>query len=171
MNSAVKHIRRKKVQVKRGEISLSSSELFYTHISTCVCVCLYHPGTGFGGMTHISRCRSDDTTPSGRFLVNHGYYYADTAVEGLLEGFRKESSHIKEVSIESFLIGGINSEGPITETLEVLKLYRFRERGADINSKLHRYIEFDTAAGIVTIRRNEPLSQRREKLLLIRFGP
>jgi chemotaxis receptor (MCP) glutamine deamidase CheD len=166
MNSPAKQSKRKRIQIKRGEICVSCGDILYAHISTCVSLCLFDPGTGIGGMTHISRCRSDDTTPSGKYLVNHGYYYADTAVEGLLKRFRKEHPHINEKSIESLLIGGIDSEGPVAETIEVLKRYRFRERGADINNKLHRYIEFDTAAGIVVISRNKPYSERREKVVV-----
>jgi chemotaxis receptor (MCP) glutamine deamidase CheD len=166
MNSPVKHTKRRMIHLKRGEISISISDIFYTHISTCVSVCLYHSGTGIGGMTHISRSRSDDTTPSGRYLMNNGYYYADTAIEGLMKRFRKEHPHINERSIESFLLGGIDGEGPVAETLEVLKNYRFREIGADINNNLHRYIQFDTAAGTIAISRNKPFSERREKLFV-----
>ncbi len=164
MKTAVDKQKKRRIQIKRGEICISSSDLLCASISSCVSVCLYHPGKGIGGMTHISRSRTDDTTPSGRFLVNHGFYYADTALEALLEGFREHHPYIIEKNIESFLIGGIDSEGPVSETLEVLKHYRFREIGADINKKLFRHIVFDTGSGTVSIRRNAPFSENRKRL-------
>ncbi|MDH5378975.1 MAG: hypothetical protein OEX00_11685, partial [Gammaproteobacteria bacterium] len=71
--------------VQMGQVKIAQQGVLESQIGTCVSLCLFHRESGLGGMTHISRSRSNDQTPSGRLLRHEGYHYADAAIPKLLE--------------------------------------------------------------------------------------
>lgn len=142
--------------INRGEIFLSSGDLLKTVISTCVSLCIYHPILRTGGMTHISSSRYEDSSPSKRYIKSGGFYYADTAIPGILDLFREKHGSLREKSLEAAVIGGMEDEGPIREVREELERYRFKIVGTDINQSLHRQVIFDTSRGVCIIYRNRP---------------
>jgi len=146
--------------LNRGEVEVSTSEVLTTHISTCVSVCLYHPRFGIGGMTHISRSREDDTTPSGKHIRQDGYFYADRAVPRLVYLLKKRFHAIRGTSLRMIVAGGERNEGPIKETLKLLKSYKFQLTGMDINREWHRHVDFNTSSGIVKIEKRNPLTHQ-----------
>lgn len=144
--------------IDRGAIMVSSTDVLITRISTCVSVCLYHPSYRIGGMTHISASREVDTTPSGKFIKPNGFFYAAEAIAGLIGLLRERHPSIREKGLKMVVAGGLENEGPILETLSELENYRFPLAGRDVNGGLHREVAFDTAVGMVTVRRNAPFS-------------
>ena len=151
-------MRRRKISLDRGEVKISDIDILYTSISTCVSVCLYHPTFKIGGITHISGSRKNDTTPSGRYLKTGGFYYVDKAIPRLLELLKEKHTSIRDKSLELVVVGGLNNEGPISETLSELKEYDFKLIGYDIDQNLHREVRFDTAYEIITVTRDIPFS-------------
>ncbi|MBW2605036.1 MAG: chemotaxis protein CheD [Deltaproteobacteria bacterium] len=150
---------RNRILINRGEVAVSSRAVLETNISTCVSVCLYHPEFRLGGMTHISRSREVDTTPSGKNLRTSGYYYADNAIPRVLHLFGQRYPAIRDKSLEMVVAGGLNNEGPVSETLAKLHEYEFKVVGLDVNKLVYRRVVFDTALGIVTVGRKEPFSK------------
>ncbi len=147
-----------RIIVERGAVRISDSDILETKISTCVSICLYHPKYGTGGITHISRSRKTDTTPSGKYIKRNGYYYAARAIPRLLQLFCSGNNSIRERSLRFVLSGGVNNEGPILETMSELEKYDFMLIGEDINQGYHRHVMFDTAHGIVHVRRKVPFT-------------
>ena len=145
--------------VNRGEVKISNRDILETQLSTCVCVCLYHPEFRLGGMTHISRSRAVDNTPSGKYLKTSGYYYADNAIPRLMYLLKQRYPAIRDKSIEVVVAGGLNNEGPVSETLAEMQKYEFKIIGRDINGLAYRHVVFDTALGLVTVGRKEPFSE------------
>ncbi len=145
--------------VNRGEVRVSSAHILETRISSCVSVCLYHPDFKIGGITHISRSRNNDTTPSGKYVTTNGYYYADKAIPRLLYLLKQSHSAIRDQSLEMVVAGGVNNEGPILETLSELEKYEFKIVGRDVNKMLHRHVIFDVPSGIVTVNRKKPFAE------------
>jgi chemotaxis receptor (MCP) glutamine deamidase CheD len=141
--------------VNRGEVRVSTSEVLCVDISTCVAICLYHPAFGVGGLTHISRSRASDTTPSGRFLKTDGFHYTDVALQELLRLLRKSRPATRPSSLSLVVCGGLNNEGPIQEALLELERHPFRPTGTDINRGLYRRVRFDTASGTVHVTRSK----------------
>ncbi len=139
--------------VKRGEIFISGIDVLKTIISTCVSICFYHSGSGLGGITHISRSRRDDATPSGRFVKFDGYYYADRAIPGIIEMMRMNVSGLREKSLQVVVVGGMNGEGPVAETLVELGKHDFKTIGKDINSNFQRYVTFTPSMRSVHVKR------------------
>jgi chemotaxis receptor (MCP) glutamine deamidase CheD len=119
---------------------------------------LYHPEFRLGGITHISRSREVDNTPSGNYLKTSGYYYADNAISRLLLLLKQRYPAIRDKSLEMVVAGGLNNEGPVSETLAELQKYEFKVVGRDVNELVYRHVVFDTALGIVTMRRKKPFS-------------
>ncbi len=150
---------RDRIFVNRGEVTVSSSDILETHISTCVSVCLYHSEYKLGGITHISRSHEVDNTPSGKYIKTSGYYYADSAIPRLLYLFKKRNPLIRAKSLEGIVVGGLNNEGPVLETLSELNNYEFRAIGYDVNKIVYRHVVFDTALGIVTVGRKQPFAE------------
>jgi len=150
--------------IKRGEIYISGSEILKTVISTCVSVCLYHPRHRVGGMTHISSSRVNDSTPSRRYIKSGGYYYADNAIEGLLQLFHEKLGILACRGFEAAIIGGMDNEGPVSEALDELRRYDFRVVGSDTNQNLHRQILFNTISGSIIIYRNRPFQTGRDQV-------
>ncbi len=146
--------------VARGEVEISDSEILETNISSCVSICSYHPKYRIGGITHISSSRKDNTTPSGKYIKKNGYHYADQAVPKLLRLFGGKSKSIRDRSLRIVVTGGVNNEGPILETISYLEKYDFILVGKDINRSYHRHVRFDTAYGIVSIKRKIPYATR-----------
>ena len=144
--------------VNRGEIAAGRTCIFQTHISSCVSVCLYDPQTGSGAITHISSSRVEDTTPSGRFIKNDGYYYADNAVEGAILVMKKRFRIDSPENLNAVITGGLNREGPVLETLDILEKYNFRICGMDIMRNMYRTVIFEPASGSVTILRRKPFA-------------
>ncbi len=147
------------ILVNRGEVKVSSRDILETRISTCVSICLYHPEFKIGGITHISRSREDDTTPSGRYIMANGYFYADSAIHRLLYLLKQQHPVIRDASLRMVVAGGMNNEGPVSETLSELRKYRFKVIGRDVNEMLHRHVIFDIPSGIVTLNRKVPFSK------------
>ncbi len=152
------HIRQRNL-INRGEVAVSSRDILETQIITCVSVCLYHPELRLGGITHISRSREVDNTPSGKYLKTNGYYYADNAISRLLYLLKKRYPAIRDKSLAMIVAGGLNNEGPVSETLSELKNYEFEVVGCDVNELAYRHVVFDTVLGIVTVGRKEPFSE------------
>ncbi len=151
---------RGRIIVDRGEVEISDGEILETHISTCVSICLYYPQYGIGGITHISGCRKTDTTPRGRYIKRNGYYYADRAIPRLLQLLSVRNKSIRERTLRFVVIGGVKNEGPIRETISYLKKYDFMLAGKDINQSYHRHVRFDTAHGIVSVKRMVPFTEK-----------
>jgi chemotaxis receptor (MCP) glutamine deamidase CheD len=145
--------------VNRGEVKVSGRDILETQLSTCVSVCLYHPEFKSGGITHISRSREQDKTPSGKYLKTKGYYYADNAIPRLVYLLEQRYPAIRDKSLAIIVAGGLNNEGPVAETLSELKNYEFEIIGCDVNKLVYRHVVFDTAVGIVTVGRKEPFSE------------
>ena len=129
-----------------------------TQISTCVSVCLYHPEFKLGGITHISRSRQVDHTPSGKYIQTNGYFYADNAIARLLYLLKQRYPSVRDKSLALVVAGGFNNEGPVLETLSELQNYEFEVIGCDVNELVYRHVAFDTASGIVTVDSKAPLS-------------
>lgn len=142
--------------VNRGGIEISDNKILKTHISSCVSICLYHPKYRIGGITHISSSRKDNTTPSGKYIKRNGYHYADQAIPKLLKLFLARDNSIRERNIRYVIAGGVNNEGPILETVSHLEKYDFILVGKDINQSCHRHVIFDTAHGIVRVKKKIP---------------
>ena len=140
-------------------MAVSSRDILETHISTCVSVCLYHPELRLGGITHISRSREQDKTPSGKYLKTNGYYYADNAIPRLVYLLKQRYPAIRDKSLAMIVGGGLNNERPFSETLSELKNYAFELIGCDVNELVYRRVVFDTALGIVTVGRKKPFSE------------
>lgn len=62
---------------------------------------------------------------------------------------------IRDKSLEMVVAGGLNNEGPVSETLSELKKYEFKVIGRDVNKMLHRHVVFDIALATVTVNRKE----------------
>ncbi len=150
---------RDRILVNRGEVQVSNRDLLETQISTSVSVCLYHPELRFGGITHISRSREQDTTPSGKCLKTNGYYYADNAIPRLVYLLKQRYPAIRDKSLAMIVAGGLNNEGPVSETLSELKNYEIEVIGCDVNELVYRHVVFDTVLGIVTVGRKKPFSE------------
>ncbi len=150
---------RDRILVNRGEVQVSNRDLLETQISTCVSVCLYHPELRLGGITHISGSREQDKTPSGKYLKTNGYYYADNAIPRLVYLLKQRYPAIRDKSLVMIVAGGLNNEGPVSETLSELKNYEFEVIGCDVNELVYRHVVFDTVLGIVTVGRKEPFSE------------
>lgn len=150
---------RDRILINRGEVKVSSSDILQTQISTCVSVCLYHPEFKLGGITHISRSRQADNTPSGKYLKTNGYFYADNAIAQLLYLLKKRHPSIWNKSLAVVVAGGLNNEGSVLETLSELKNYEFELIGCDVNKLVYRHVALDTALGIVTVNRKWPFSE------------
>ena len=159
MRGAVKT--RCNILINRGEVKVSNKSILETQISTCVSVCLYYPGIKLGGITHISRSREVDNTPSGKYIMKNNYYYADNAIPQLLHLFRRQFPAIREKSLEVVVAGGMNNEGSVLETLSELKKYKFKVVGFDVNKMLHRHVRFDTVLGIIKVDRNKPFLKKK----------
>ncbi len=159
MRGAVKT--RCNILINRGEVKVSNKSILETQISTCVSVCLYYPGIKLGGITHISRSREVDNTPSGKYIMKNNYYYADNAIPQLLHLFRRQFPAIREKSLEVVVAGGMNNEGSVLETLLELKKYKFNVVGFDVNKMFHRHVRFDTALGIIKVDRNKPFLKKK----------
>lgn len=149
---------RDRILINRGEVKVSGRDILETQVSTCVSVCLYHPEFRLGGITHISRSREADNTPSGKCLKTNGYHYADNAIARLLYLLKKRYPSIRDKSLAMVVAGGLNNEGPVSETLSKLKNYDFKVIGCDVNELVYRRVVFDTALGIVTVGRKAPFS-------------
>jgi chemotaxis receptor (MCP) glutamine deamidase CheD len=147
--------------VDRGKVKVSDRSILETHISSCVSICVYEPRYGIGGITHISRCRETDTTPSGKYIKKGGYYYADRAIPRLLELICRRDHSIRERCLRLVIVGGTKHEGPIMETTSELKKYEFILAGKDINQSFHRQVRFDTATGVVSVWRRAPFGEGR----------
>lgn len=162
MIAEVKRVKKKLLTnihiVNRGEIDAGRTCIFQTHISSCVSVCLYDPQTGSGAITHISNSRISDTTPSGRYIKNNGYYYAEEAVDGAIYIMKKRFRIDSPENLNAVITGGLNREGPILETLDILEKYNFRICGMDIMRNIYRTVIFEPAAASVTILRRKPFS-------------
>lgn len=152
---------RAKIIVDRGKVEVSDSDILETHISSCVSICVYEPRYGIGGITHISRCRETDTTPSGKYVKKGGYYYADRAIPRLLELICERDHSIRERGLRLVIAGGVKQEGPIMETISELEKYEFIPAGKDINQSFHRQVKFDTATGVVSVWRRVPFGKGR----------
>ncbi len=63
---------------------------------------------------------------------------------------------IRERSIRLVIAGGVNNEAPILETVSHLEKYDLILVGKDINQRYHRHVIFDTAHGIVRVKRKIP---------------
>ena len=150
---------RQRTPVNRGEIKTSSRDILETQLSTCVSVCLYHPEFRLGGITHISRSREADNTPSGKYIKTNGYYYADNAIPRLMYLLKQCYPAIRDKSLEMVVAGGLNNEGSVSETLSELRKYEFKVVGRDVNELVYRHVVFDTALGIVTVGRKKPFSE------------
>ena len=159
MRGAVKT--RCKSLINRGEVKVSNKHILETQIGTCVSICLYCPEINLGGITHISRSRKVDNTPSGKYIMRNDYYYADNAIPRLMHLFRRRFPAIREKSLEVVVAGGMNNEWPVLETLLELKKYKFKVVGFDVNKMLHRHVRFDTALGIIKIDRNKPFLKKK----------
>ncbi len=147
---------RQRIIVDRGDVEISDSKILETHISTCVSICLYHPKYKIGGITHISRSLKNDTTPSERYIKRDKYHYPDRAIPRLLHLLFWGDISFKESSLRFVVAGGVNNEGPILETISHLEKYEFILVGKDINQGYHRHVRFDTAHGIVSVKRKVP---------------
>lgn len=148
----------KRLVVNRGEIAFSSARILLAHISSCVALCVYHPPSRTGGMTHIANSRQDDTTPSGRYLRKSGYFYADEAIPGILTLFRRECGVLDEGALKVVIAGGLAEEGPIVEALHLLARRSFDVIGFDVMENRYRTIVFDPGKGTVEIQRREPFT-------------
>jgi chemotaxis receptor (MCP) glutamine deamidase CheD len=120
---------------------------------------LYHSELRLGGITHISRSREQDKTPSGKYLKTNGYYYADNAIPRLVYLLKQRYPAIRDKSLAMVVAGGLNNERPFSETLSELKNYEFEVIGCDVNELVYRRVLFDTALGIVTVGRKKPFSE------------
>ena len=153
-------------RVQMGEVKISSGPALESQLGTCVSACLYFPSQKIGGMTHISRCRESDTTPSGRLLRHNGFHYADAAIPRLIKMLKHRHEVIKLTELRLFVFGGWNNEGPLRESLEELGLqltsegklrtrhdskYRFKLSGYDINQFVNRNVVFDLSNGKISI--------------------
>ncbi len=154
---------RKKILVLRGETKISNSDILQTDISTCVSVCFYHPIHKIGGITHISRSRKEDTTPSGKYLKTYKYYYADRAIQRVLYLLKKKHNSIREKNLEVVVIGGLKKEGPVSETLLELNNYNFKRIRYEINQNVFRQVRLYPVDGIITITRKVPCSGHKVK--------
>ena len=105
-----------------------------------------------------TRSREQDKTPSGKYLKTNGYYYADSAIPRLVYLLKQRYPAIRDKSLVMIVAGGLNNEGPVSETLSELKNYEFEVIGCDVNELVYRHVDFDTALGIVTVGRKEPFS-------------
>lgn len=153
----------RKIIVKRGEIAISNRNILQTNISSCVSICFFHTICRVGGITHISASRTDDTTPSGKYLKEGGFFYAQEAIEGMLRLFRERYNAFSEKNFNIIVIGGLKNEGPIKETLSVLKKYKFNNPGNDIMRNFFRRVVFDTAMGKIEVFRKDPFSKQGPK--------
>ena len=150
---------RDRILINRGEVKVSSRDILQTQVSTCVSVCLYNPEFKLGGITHTSRSRQADNTPSGKYIKTNGYFYADNAIARLLYLFKKRDPSIRNKSLAMVVAGGLNNEGSVLETLSELKNYEFELIGCDVNKLVYRYVALDTALGIVIVNRKGPFSE------------
>ncbi|UCD85574.1 MAG: chemotaxis protein CheD [Deltaproteobacteria bacterium] len=148
-----------KTLVFEGEVKISEKDILEANVSTCVSVCLYHPGHKIGGMCHITRSREHDVTPSEEYLKTGGYYYADEAMPRLLELLRERCPSIIEGNLESVLAGGRDNAGLITETYNELRKYGFRSIRLDVDQDLFRDVSLNPVSGIVTIIKYIPYSR------------
>ena len=111
--------------VNRGEVKTSSRDTLGTQLSTCVAVCLYHTEFRLGGISHISRSRKQDKTLSEKHLKTNGYYYADNSISRLVYLLKQRYPAIRDKSLEVVVAGGLNNEGPVSETLaEIDKVFQ-----------------------------------------------
>ena len=101
------------ILVSRGEVRVSNCDILRVNISSCVAVCLYHPEFKFGGITHISSSRMDDVTPSGRYIKETGFHYADRAIDELLRQLKVFNKFFRNKSLNMLITGGFKNEGPI----------------------------------------------------------
>ena len=149
---------RNRILINRGEVKVSSKDILETQVSTCVSVCLYHPEFKLGGITHISRSRQVDHTPSGKHIKSKGYFYADNAIAHLLYLLKQRYPSIRNQSLAMVVAGGLDNEGPVLETLSELNNYEFELIGCDVNELVYRHVAFDTALGTVTVGRKVPFA-------------
>jgi len=147
-----------KLRVQMGEVKVSADGSLESQLGTCVSVCLYHGKLRLGGMTHISRARCTDTTPSGKYIKQGGFHYADLAIPRLIKLLQKHDECLDLRSLKLFVFGGLRNEGPVAETIAELGLkmtpsgelrthygskYGFKLAGYDINQELNRGVLFD----------------------------
>lgn len=150
---------RQRIIVDRGKVEISDGKILETYINTCVSICLYHPMYRMGGITHISRSRKNDTTPSGRYIKSDEYHYSDRAIPRLLLLLFGGDKSFSERSLRFVVAGGVNNEGPVLETITQLKKHDFILVGKDINKGYHRHVMFDVAHGIVSVKRKVPYTK------------
>jgi chemotaxis receptor (MCP) glutamine deamidase CheD len=89
----------------------------------------------------------------------NGYFYAHSAIHRLLYLLKQQHPAIRDASLRMVMAGGMNNEGPVSETLSELRKYRFKVIGRDVNEMLHRHVIFDICSGIVTVNRKVPFSE------------
>lgn len=153
----------KKIVLLRGEIGIARSSCLYTSISTCVSICLYVPKYKIGGMTHVSSSKADDTTPSGRWLRQEGYFYADRAIEGLLALLEEECGPVKSKDVLAVVIGGQHNEGPVRESLAVIEMYPFTLVDIDVNQGLYRKVLYCVSDREIRIEKSAPFGAVEEE--------
>lgn len=167
-----------RIQLKTGEIFVTSEDILESSLGSCVSVCLYHPEYSVGGMTHIFGSRINHSSESGKFIKaeTEGFYYADNAVPKLMSMMKAVLPAVNIRSLQMAVIGGCNNEGPIIETIDELGLkviraesinsyvlttrhdsrYKFKLKDYCINDGWHRKVSFDVRNRKISINRNKP---------------